>query len=680
MKTRKVSVAVFAFTLACLLPVFLMDAETVPSSDGYITTGIANPIRLMNAYTQWEARYTGQGGDRNMILPLKWSKGLSDQHVKAGGYAKFNLIDGTVKVEVGGLPDTESYDFWIIDDKAEPGHSILPEAGDTMLRVGALKREGELTRLDANLGSETFVNFKPDLVVLTKAGESPQESRLLVGHRSLFHALYWSKAEGQFGVIDDARAQSVVEKRSLLDRMVEFISPNVQAGAVPPQIQNLVTQGRTIFFNEVFDGNGRTCGTCHREDNNLTIDPTFISTLPPNDPLFVAEFNPNLAQNFEKPVLMRQVGLILENVDGFDSLSNKFVMRGVPHTLALSTSIGPSPSVPGFADATGWSGDGAPSNDTIVLGDLTTLQVTGSLRDFALGAVRQHFTKTLARREVGGIQPRDFRFPTSNELDALEAFQLSTGRQSDLSLPLTLKGALANLGQTMFMTNPNNPQNISCNTCHLNAGAIFSGAGVDQGTNANRDTNVEELPNQPGRLIDPTIPVDGGFGGAQVGACPPQGCGNGQFNIATVVESADTGPFFHNNSINTVEGSVQFYNFGIPAQFNLSPSQVQAIAAFMRVINALENIRSAVDLENRALLEPTQAGAAELLKLSVAELDDAISVLSSASLHSSAIRALRSALAKDQLAINTANKTDRDLLINQALTDKQAAEADMVQP
>lgn len=67
-------------------------------------------------------------------------------------------------------------------------------------------------------------------------------------------------------------------------------------------------------------GRDRTCATCHREDNNLTIDPEFIATLPPNDPLFVAEFVPALANNFEKPVLMRKLGLILENVDGFSAV------------------------------------------------------------------------------------------------------------------------------------------------------------------------------------------------------------------------------------------------------------------------------------------------------------------------------------------------------------------------
>src|SRR5436305_2373636 len=102
----------------------------------------------------------------------------------------------------------------------------------------------------------------------------------------------------------------------------------------PDRLSQLIAKGSDLFFNETFNGNGRTCGTCHPAENNFTIDPKFIATLPPNDPLFVAEFTPALAQHFEKPELMRKVGLILENLDGFDDLPNKFVMRGVPHILA----------------------------------------------------------------------------------------------------------------------------------------------------------------------------------------------------------------------------------------------------------------------------------------------------------------------------------------------------------
>ena len=212
----------------------------------------------------------------------------------------------------------------------------------------------------------------------------------------------------------------------------------------PPAPEDpLVLQGEDLFFNETFSGNGRTCGACHRAEDNFGISPAFVATLPDDDPLFVAESNSVLANNFENPILMRKFAMILENQDGFDDLDNNFNMRGVPHTLALPTSIdsreGPR---------TGWSGDGAPGD--------------GSLRSFAVGAVIQHFTRTLDR--VDGV---DFRLPTDEELDALEAFQLSLGRREDPSLPLNLTSEVASRGQAIFLDNTLG----KCNACHFNAGA-----------------------------------------------------------------------------------------------------------------------------------------------------------------------------------------------------------------
>ena len=97
----------------------------------------------------------------------------------------------------------------------------------------------------------------------------------------------------------------------------------------------------------------------------------------------MAEFNPALAQ-LERPALMRSLGLILENVDGLENPTVKFVMRGVPHTLGMQVSLTQDTTqVPTPSEMTGWSGDGAPG--------------TGSLREFAIGAVTQHFTKRLNR-------------------------------------------------------------------------------------------------------------------------------------------------------------------------------------------------------------------------------------------------------------------------------------------
>jgi hypothetical protein len=384
----------------------------------------------------------------------------------------------------------------------------------------------------------------------------------------------------------------------------------------------LVSKGKEIFFNQTFNGNGRTCGTCHPAQNNFTIDPAFIATLPPTDPLFVAEFNPDLKQNFESPKLMRQFGLIRENLDGFDDLENKFVMRGVPHVLAQRTSVNSNQG-----PRTGWSGDGAPGD--------------GSLRSFATGAVIQHFTKTLNR--VPGV---DFRLPTEEELDALEAFMLSLGRQQDLTLPLSLKGTVPKRGQEIFLDNGLG----KCNLCHANAGATANFGGGNIG-NANFNTGVEDLPDQPADLTGERNPPDDGFGRP----------GDGTFNIPPLVEAADAGPFFHNNAIETIEGAVAFYD---GEAFNNSPAgralaavdpnkvgieldgtQIVAIAAFLRVINALENIRQTIELlessAEKGFAERKEAR--ELLKRALSETQDSIKVLDGGGLHPEAVAHLQKA-------------------------------------
>jgi len=376
----------------------------------------------------------------------------------------------------------------------------------------------------------------------------------------------------------------------------------------------LIAKGERIFFNETFNGNGRTCGTCHRTEANFSINPAFIATLPDDDPLFVAEFNPDLKFNFENPKLMREFGLILENVDGFNDLENKFVMRGVPHVLSLRTSVA-SPQGP----RTGWSGDGSPD---------------GTLRSFATGAVIQHFTKTLSR-----VPDVDFRLPTEAELDALEAFMLSLGRQADVTLPLPLKGIVPKRGQEIFLDNSLG----KCNLCHVNAGATANLGGANLG-NINFNTGVEDLPDQPPDLTDEKVPPDDGFGRP----------GDGTFNIPPLVEAADTGPFFHNNAIRTIEGAVGFYD---GESFNNSPAgrllggieldgtQIEAIAAFLRVLNVLENIRVSIELLEASVESrfPDPAEAKELLEHAVQETDDSIRVLTEAGLHPEAVSHLQAA-------------------------------------
>ena len=375
----------------------------------------------------------------------------------------------------------------------------------------------------------------------------------------------------------------------------------------------LVEKGEQIFLNETFGGNGRTCATCHRPTDNFGLTPEFIAGLPEDDPLFVAETRPGLGENFENPLLMRNFALIVENLDGFDDLENVFTLRGVPHTLGMQTSISS-----GDGPHLGWSGDGAPGD--------------GSLRSFAIGAVIQHFPKTTDR--IAGV---DFRLPTDEELDALEAFQLSLGRQAELALPLPLKGMVAARGQEIFMDGSLG----KCNNCHFNAGANANPAifGANAG-NRNFNTGVENLVDLPARLSNEFVPPDDGFG------IP----GNGEFNIPSLVEAADTGPFFHNNAVETIEGSVAFYNGDAfnnsPAgqalinaggsRINLDATQVVAVAAFLRVINALENIRSSDEMLTH-MMQGGHAGSDKaMLERAFADADDAVMVLRGGGLHARA--------------------------------------------
>jgi len=388
----------------------------------------------------------------------------------------------------------------------------------------------------------------------------------------------------------------------------------------PNEPPTLVERGRQIFFNETFDGNGRTCGTCHRAEDNFGLTPNFIATLPQDDPLFVAETVDALRNGFEAPAQMRAHGLIRENLDGFEDLENIFTLRGVPHTLAMRTSVASA-----AGPRTGWSGDGAPGD--------------GSLRSFAVGAVIQHFPKT-TNRVVGA----DFRLPTEEELDALEAFMLSLGRQEDLTLPLQLRSEIASRGQALFLDD----EVSRCNLCHFNAGANANPSLAGEGAgNLNFNTGVEDLPDLPSHVTaNPTPPRDDGFG------IP----GDGTFNTPPLVEAADTGPFFHNNAVATLEAAVGFYDgdsfnespagqfleqrFGGPIE--LDATQIQEIAAFLRTINALENIREATALLIEAR-DAREARAAEALLQTRAEIQDAIDVLTEASLSSDAVFHLREA-------------------------------------
>ncbi|HET9229204.1 MAG TPA: hypothetical protein VFR31_21170, partial [Thermoanaerobaculia bacterium] len=483
---------------------------------------VAQKSNLEKLYVSWQADYLKAGGDRNVRVSVGWSDDLSTEPSGGQGWVNLDMTDGRVRARIAGL--RQPADLWLVEDGVGPGMSVRPQAGDRMVRVGRLNRDGAYSELSANLGPEFFRDFWLDLVVVSRAGETPAESSILLGTRSYFERTYTRSrlaAEkvrertrpGPFGA---ASLASLLFSPSLAEaNPVQILISHGLVGAD-------VGQGGDLFFRATFSGNGRTCGTCHRVELNQGLEADFIATLPANDKLFVAEFpvNQGGVPGLERPLLMRAHGLILENVDGLENPTVKFAMRGVPHSLSLATSIRAPNDGRAPVERTGWSGDGAPQ--------------TGALRFFPVGAVRQHFPKRLNR-----VVNVDFVEPTSNQLDKMAAFSLASGRLNDLVLSnVTLTNAGAQAGKLKFVT-----AEARCNGCHANAGA-----NVAAGTNNNFNTGVESVFN-PARTIE-NFPFDGGFGTANRD-CDGNGTndcfGDGTFNSTPLVEAADTGPFFHNN-------------------------------------------------------------------------------------------------------------------------------------
>ena len=409
--------------------------------------------------------------------------------------------------------------------------------------------------------------------------------------------------------------------------ILRLVQPSPQVATLTHD--QLVDEGERLFFEETFDGNGRTCGTCHRDDNNYTIDPRFIATLPASDPLFVAERNPAL-RTLENSRLLRRFGLITENLDGFNQPG---VLRGVPHILGMSQSVKPDPNARGgipfkLAGATGWSGDGAPG--------------TGTLREFALGAIVQHFTKTLNRKVNV-----DYRVPTEEELDALLEFQLSVGRQAELKVDPALPGAIVfndahvEHGRALFHSAPaRDGSTRACASCHVGGGAndATGGGGLFA-------TGVENVANAPACLAPRQAPGDGGFGATPVQTVRASSiCGRGSFDIVfrgtrgfnppSLIEAADTLPLFHNNSAATLEDAVRFYTTdtfnrspaGAGRAFVLDGAGINDVAAFLRGLNLLDNAREATRLIDEAERKPASEASDTILEARANALD-AVEVL-----------------------------------------------------
>lgn len=631
--------------------------------------GVGNPDVFVSKYLQFRKRQLGGESPDVLKVRLGYVKGLSRSFTGTAGEIAINLQTGTYQLSLSGLTPLRTYSVSLVQKQED--ERLLDKVAGLITFVAA----GTANAVSGVLPVALSQDFTIDRVVV-KSGLLSTGETVGAGTVSVFQKIFFRR----LSLMDFSRSKvlfeettaaprfarlvpevSVEPEASLIDTVEDVPLTRSSSFLVPAfdfaggngggmNVDQLISKGAKLFFEETFKGNGRSCGTCHPGSNNFTIDPGFISSLPPDDPLFVAEFNPALAQ-LERPQLMRQFGLILENVDGLDNPANKFVMRSVPHTLGLQVSLEQDTSLTNPpADMTGWSGDGAPG--------------TGSLREFAIGAVVQHATKSLAR-----IEGQDFKLPNENQLDAMEAFQLSLGRSADFNLAgLTFNDVNVEAGKSIFV-NGTGDLNAGgkCANCHGNAGAIAT-----NGQNRNFNTNVEDVAN-PARLVQ-NFPLDGGFG--QSPTNPDGSIGNRTFNAPPVVEAADTGGFFHNNITTTLDGVMEFYTgpeFNNPraptARFAFTPAQKSQVVGFMRGINTLQNVDVAVRELDLLLSTNGNPNQEQMRRLETAygETQDAIDVLSAGGIFPSALTPLSDARGIIQQALQASNPNVRRSLAQSAM-------------
>jgi hypothetical protein len=672
MTTSRVKLVAGAAVIICALVFANAPGGMAQEPEGNYGVGI--PEVFLPRYLSYRAGQLASGSPDVMRIKLGHVKGLSKTFVGMVGEMAVNLESGAFQVSLNGLTSGLTYSLWLVDRTES---DLIPPSPDSVFRLATFLALGPTRLLTGQLGLILPFDFTIDRVVV-KPGILWGGEVLGAGSVNVFQKIFFRRLTllnestgavlfqettlppSLFAHVPDLAAETDTVGplgAPTLDFMRVESSSSSDSSGRSVKLDKLISQGARLFFEETFNGNGRTCGTCHPASNNLTIDPAFIQTRPANDPLFVAEFNPALAQ-LERPQLMRQFGLILENVDGFDPAA-QFVMRGVPHTLGLQVSLTRDSSLPTPpVQMTGWSGDGAPE--------------TGSLRDFAIGAVTQHFTRNLAR-----VEGRDFTLPREHQLDAMEAFQLSTGRDRDLILSnINFTDANVNTGKSLFINGTANPAaGGTCAFCHTNAGALSASL---QNENRNFNTNVEDVPH-PARGVQ-TFPRDGGFGRT---ASPNGGFGNDTFNTAPVVEAADTAPFFHNNVVTTLEGVVAFYSgpqFNNPqrpasARFSFDATQIGHIADFMRGVNTLQNISVARRELAEILANRNDPLGEQNTRLQTAfeDTQDAIDVLNEGGLFPSAVTRLTSARNLIANAQFTTDPSQRRSLIQQAIAKLDAA-------
>lgn len=388
-----------------------------------------------------------------------------------------------------------------------------------------------------------------------------------------------------------------------------------------PAELEIIDNGFAIFTTETFDGNGRTCSSCHIPSKNYNIAlEDFERLSAAEQQLILGGSNPHLENpeaitekvlfNINQSAGPGTEGDISEPLGpfrssmniggiGFAVLNNHVCIHGETSPGGTECPEGRGGPPRNFAVddgirdmMIGWSGEG-PLAEAFPWWDGALMQYAdcdgliewfstdaSTLRDldlalagFSLAAVKTHFTRS-QNREPGV----DFRCPTQQELLDMSLFQKWLGRRFELDITqLQFSAPEAQHGRNLFSS-----RLASCVACHVNAGASDTQGRVKSfsvpfltlsGEPDPFDNDFEDEPlfligtNKTSRNGSQFLEDDlqAGFSsftfpldrGDHEMRSNPR---QGGFNVQSIIEAVRNKQFFHNNGVTrTIEDAIEFY-------------------------------------------------------------------------------------------------------------------------
>jgi cytochrome c peroxidase len=325
--------------------------------------------------------------------------------------------------------------------------------------------------------------------------------------------------------------------------------------AVPQRLS--YEHGEQLFFNETFEGNGRTCGTCHVARAEFTISPELVRErydLDPDDPLFrTIDSDDGEGRDFTTMLahaVFRVTIPLHANVVAVDEPERRTIQvwRGVP-------------SISNVALTAPYLQDGRAAR----------------LQDQARGAILDHF------------EPR--RRPRPRELDALALFM------SEIYYPLRLRAlddapasALPAPGFSVPVESPaalrgKEAFDLRCRRCH---GGELSHAPPDPATSRFADVFVSDT-NVPGfPLLRLGFKQPDGSVVVAVTPDPGRAAISGDlldlntFDTPPLRGVKHTAPYFHDNSAMTLREVVDHYNDRF--QFHMTLQEEDDLISYLELL------------------------------------------------------------------------------------------------